>query len=102
MNYLKLHFREYILPDDSIELMGTLDLKVITKCKQREFFNREKMLKKQLAENFKQKLYGQIIRAINEVEYKIRGRCFNYSLSAEENVRAALEELRGSIPQITD
>lgn len=110
MTDLKLQIREYLIPDDNspslsnlniLELVGFLDFKTSARCLNYDSFKYKERMKRQIAANFKQKLYGQIIRAIDEVEQKTRADCFNYSFSAEERIRTAFPELRNSIPEIT-
>ena len=110
MNELKLQIREHIIPDDEspslsnlniLELIGFLDHKTTARCLSWDSFKYKERMKKQLAENFKQTLYGQIIRAIEKAEYETRANCFSYSSSAEDKIRTTFEELRSSIPQIT-
>jgi len=58
-------------------------------------------MKKQLSNTFRQKLYGQIIRAIEMAEYETKANCLNHSFSAEDKIKAAFQELRDSVPQTT-
>lgn len=108
MTDLKLQIRKYLIPNeqlasfpklDILELVAHLDLKMSTRCNQDDFFKYEQIMKKQIAANFKQKLYGQIIRAINKLEQETMISCFNYS--AENKMKEAFQELRNSIPEIT-
>ncbi len=110
MTDLKLQIREYLIPDDNspslsnpniLELIGFLYFKASVRCLNYDSFKYKEGMKKQIAANFQQKLYGQIIRAIDKVEQETRANCFNYSLSAEERIREAFQELRNSIPEIT-
>lgn len=108
MTELKLQIREHLIPDDNspslsnlniLELVGFLDFKTSARCLNYDSFKYKERMKKQIAANFKQKLYGQIIRAIEKAECEARASCLNYS--AENRAKEAFQELRNSIPQIT-
>lgn len=110
MNELKLQIREYVIPDEqcpsisalnTVEMIGFLDHKVSIRCKKQDSVQYKERMKRHIAENFKQKLYGEIIRAIDEAECEIQANCFNYSTSADERIREAFQELRKTIPEIT-
>lgn len=110
MSELKLQIREYTYSDEQcplisalkmLEMVGFLDHKASVRCKDQDSAQYKERMKRHIAENFRNKLYGQIIRAIDEVEQKTRADCFNYSFSAEERIRTAFQELRNSIPEIT-
>lgn len=110
MTDLKFQIREYVLPDEEaplssrlniLELMGTLDFKASTRCEQHDFFKHEWEMKERIAATFKEKLYGEIIRAINRVEYEAEANRFDYSFYAKERIKEAFQDLRNSIPQIT-
>lgn len=99
---IKFHFRPVeFLSLPAFELIGTLDLSCSATLNKDSVHLHKESLKKQIAANFKQKLYGQIIRAIDKLEQEIKANCFNYSFSAEERIREAFQELRNSIPEIT-
>ncbi len=99
---IKFHSRSVeFLSLPAFELIGTLDLSCSATLNKDSVHLHKESLKKQITANFQQKLYGQIIHAIEKAEYEIRANCFNYSLSAEEKIREAFQELRNSIPEIT-
>lgn len=109
MNELKLQILKHIIPDQNLpecsklnitELVGTLDFKTSARCRTHDFFKYKDQMRKKLANDFKHKLYGEIIRAIDMAECETQANRFNYSTSAAQKIEQAFQKLRKSIPEI--
>lgn len=104
MTNLKLKFktREVKWPTiNLIEIEAKLNFGITVRCGKEDFLDCEDAMKKTALDDFKGKLYGQIIRAIDKAEWETQVHRFDYSLSAEDRIKTAFQELRSSIPQIT-